>query len=261
MLFLLLASYPSAPEATAGPSHKDLHPTELADTGVVPGNATTPNRPPLQGLSTQISSISSTCSTRNTPSTQKAGPFGAAFIRGSIAALAVPEATKTLIQDSWRPGTRSQYDSMLRGWGSFCLERQTDPTLPAIADVLAYLTSLYEAGFQYNTICTARSALSGILHIPGVARLSDHHLIQRLLKGIYHNHPPRPRYAFIWDSDKVIHYLSTLKNEDLDFKMLSYKCVTLLTLLSGQRVSTLHKFKCSLLHLTAHLANFRWWIC
>ena len=90
-----------------------------------------------------------------------------------------------------------------------------------------------------------------------MARLSDHPLIQRLLRGIYHNRPPRPRYAFIWDSDKVIHYLSTLKNEDLDFKMLSYKCVTLLTLLSGQRVSTLHKFKCSLLYLTAHLAQFQ----
>ena len=224
---------------------------------MVPGNATTPNRPPLQGLSTQISSITSPCSTGNAPSTQKAGPFGAAFIRGSLAALAVPEATKNLIQDSWRPGMRSQYDSVLRGWGSFCLARETDPTLPAIADVLAYLTSLYEAGFQYNTICTARSALSGIMHIPGVARLSDHPLIQRLLKGIYHNRPPRPRYAFIWDSDKVINYLSTLQNEDLDFNMLSYKCVTLLTLLSGQRVSTLHKFKCSLLHLTAHLAQFQ----
>ena len=69
--------------------------------------------------------------------------------------------------------------------------------------------------------------------------------------------PPKPRYAFIWDSDKVIHYLSTLKNEDLDFKMLSYKCVTLLTLLSGQRVSTLHKFKCSSLQLTEHLAQFQ----
>ena len=90
-----------------------------------------------------------------------------------------------------------------------------------------------------------------------MARLSDHPLIQRLLKGIYHNRPLKPRYAFIWDSDKVIHYLSTLKNEGLDFKMLSYKCVTLLTLLSGQRVITLHKFKCSSLQLTEHLAQFQ----
>ena len=112
-------------------------------------------------------------------------------------------------------------------------------------------------------LCTACSALLGILHIPGVARLSDHPLIQRLLKGIYHNRPPppppppKPRYAFIWDSDKVIHYLATLNTDDLDFQMLSYKCVTLLTLLSGQRVSTLHKFKCSSLQLTDRLAQFQ----
>ena len=127
--------------------------------------------------------------TRNTSSPQEAGPFGAAFLRGSLADLAVPEATKTTHLGLWRASMRSQYDSVLRGWGSFCLERQTNPTLPAIAGVLAYLTSLYEAGIQYNTICTARSALSGILHIPGVARLSDHPLIQRLLKGVYHNRP------------------------------------------------------------------------
>ena len=105
---------------------------------------------------------------------------------------------------------------------------------------------------MHSSQCTLRNPAH-----PGVARLSDHLLIQRLLKGIYHNRPPKPRYAFIRDSDKVIHYLSTLKNEDLDFKMLSYKCVSLLTLLSGQRVSTLHKFKCSSLLLTEHLAQFQ----
>ena len=50
---------------------------------------------------------------------------------------------------------------------------------------------------------------------------------------------------------------STLNTANLNFKMLSYKCVTLLTLLSGQRVSTLHKFKCSSLQLTDRLAQFQ----
>ena len=90
-----------------------------------------------------------------------------------------------------------------------------------------------------------------------MVRLSNHPLIQRLLKGIYHNRPPKPRYAFIWDSNQVIHYLATLNTADLDFTMLSYKCVTLLTLLSGQWVSTLHKFKCSSLQLTDRLAQFQ----
>ena len=58
------------------------------------------------------------CSTRNTSSPQEAGPFGAAFVRGSLADLAVPEATKTLIQDSWRASTRSQYDSVMGLWCS-----------------------------------------------------------------------------------------------------------------------------------------------
>ena len=84
---------------------------------------------------------------------------------------------KALIRASWRDGTHSRYDSVLRGWGSFCLARQANPSSPSIEDVLVYLTSLYEQGLQYNTFCTARSALSGILHVPGVLVLSDHPLI------------------------------------------------------------------------------------
>ena len=192
-----------------------------------------------------------------TPTSQKVGTFGSAFIRGSLEHLKLPESTKTLIQDSWRESTRSQYNSVLRGWGSFCLERQTNPTSPSIEDVLVYLTSLYEQGLQYNTICTARSALSGILHIPGVPKLSDHPLIQRLLKGIYHNRPPKPRYTCIWDTSKMINYLASLHNESLDFKMISYKCVTLLTILAGQRISTLHKFRLSLMQNTDSMTLFQ----
>ena len=124
------------------------------------------------------------------PTVQEVGTFGSTFIAGSLGHLQLPECTKALLQASWRESTHSQYDSVLRGWGSFCLARQTNPTSPSIEDVLVYLTSLYEQGLQYNTICTARSAFSGILHIPGVPILSDHPLIKRLLKGIYHTPPP-----------------------------------------------------------------------
>ena len=80
---------------------------------------------------------------------------------------------------------------------------------PTIHDILAYLTSMFERGLEYSTIyltsmfergleystiSAAKSVLSSILHIPGVTAISEHPLIIRLLKWIFHVRPPRPRY-------------------------------------------------------------------
>ena len=51
----------------------------------------------------------------------------------------------------------------------------------------------------------------------------------------------------------LLTYLKSLNNQTIDFKMLSIKTVALLTLLSGQRVSTVQKFKISVLQ-----KNTRW---
>ena len=98
--------------------------------------------------------------------------------------------------------------------------------------------------------------LSSLIHIPGVTAISDHPLVIRLLKGIHNVRPPKPKYEFIWDTDLVMQYLKTLVNSEVDFRMLSLKTVTLLTLLSGQRVSTIHHFRVSELQRTPALLIF-----
>ena len=115
---------------------------------------------------------------------------------------------------------------------------------------------MYEAGYQYNTVATARSALASIIHIPGVPSLAEHPLAKRVMKGIFNNRLPRPKYDFVWDTQLVITYMETLPNEVLTFKMLSYKTVLLLTLLSGQRVSTTHKLTLSGLHVSQNCVIF-----
>ena len=57
---------------------------------------------------------------------------------------------------------------------------------PTIYDILAYLTSMFEHGLAYRTISAAKSVLSGVLHVPGVTAISEHPLVIRLLKGIFH---------------------------------------------------------------------------
>ena len=68
-------------------------------------------------------------------------------------------SASALIQESWRPGTRVQYDSLLRGWQGFCSQRKAHLLSPTIFDVISYLTSMYDRGLQYTTIASARSVL------------------------------------------------------------------------------------------------------
>jgi len=102
---------------------------------------------------------------------------------------------------------------------------------------------LYTTGVGHSVIATTRSAMSSIIHIPGCSRLSDHPLVTRLMKGIYNNRPPVPKYTNVWNVDDLFSYLKTLQsNSFLSLKMLTLKLAVLLGILSGQRVSTIHKF-------------------
>ena len=94
---------------------------------------------------------------------------------------------------------------------------------------------MYDRDLQYTTIAATKSVLSGMLHVPGVISISSHSLIIRLMKGIFHVRPPKPRYEFIWDTEPVLNFLKNLNPTELTLKMLTLKTVTLLTLLSGAK--------------------------
>ena len=156
------------------------------------------------------------------PTLQETLPPGSSFIREALAGFGLPTTTANLIKESWRPSTRAQYDSLLRGWTTFCSSRKIHPMSPTIHDILAYLTSMFERGLEYSTISAAKSVLSSILHIPGVTAISEHPLIIRLLKGIFHVRHLRPRYELIWDTDLVLTYLKGLESSKIPFNETCY---------------------------------------
>ena len=94
------------------------------------------------------------------------------------------------------------------------------------------------------------------MFIPGINKIADHPLVKRLMGGIFNKCPTKPRYNLTWDTSTVINFLITLTNEYVSPKMLSYKVAASLTILSGQRVSTVHKLKISQLHISEDIAIF-----
>ena len=214
------------------------------------------HRTPSRDCSLQIFASIITPTKSGPPTLQETLLPGSSFIGEALAGFGLPIATANLIKESWRPSTRAQYDSLLCGWTTFCSSRKVHPTSPTIHDILAYFTSMFERGLENSTISAAKSVLSSILHIPGVAAISEHPLIIRLLKGIFHVRPRRPRYELIWDTDLVLTYLKGLEFSKITLKFLSMKLVTLLTILSGQCVSTDIDFvfpKCKILLLSLSL--------
>ena len=86
--------------------------------------------------------------------------------------------------------------------------------------------------------------------------IAEHPLVKRLMTGIFDSQPTLPRYNFTWDTSIVLTYLMGLNYDILSHKLLPYKIATLFTILSGQRVSTVHKFRLSQLHITKDIVMF-----
>ena len=92
-----------------------------------------------------------------------AGPFSKSNFEQMLGKYNLPALTVDIIGYSWRGGTKSQYDSAIRGWRTFCIRGKIDPNCPSIEDILAYLTHMYDTGLQYNSIASTKSALSNVI--------------------------------------------------------------------------------------------------
>ena len=106
--------------------------------------------------------------------------------------------------------------------------------------VVEFLTVLFEAGLGYSSLNTARSALSTYVVCEGQP-VGSHPLVKRFMKGVFQLRPALPRYDVTWDTSIVLSYLRTLSPvKKLSLKLLTFKLVMLLALLTGQRCQTLH---------------------
>ena len=64
--------------------------------------------------------------------------------------------------------------------------------------------------------------------------VGQHFLVARLLKGVFHQRPPQPRYTATWEISKVTNYLETLGDSvHLFIQALTFKTAMLMTLIYG----------------------------
>ena len=71
--------------------------------------------------------------------------------------------------------------------------------------------------------------------------VGKHPTVCRLMQGIFHSRPPKPKYKSVWDVDMVVTYIRSMEpSEQLSIKNLSWKLVTLMALTNADRASDLH---------------------
>lgn len=103
-----------------------------------------------------------------------------------------------------------------------------------------FLVDLYETGVGYSCVNTARCALSAVITPVNKVTFGAHPLVVRLLKGIYNERLPVPRYQEIWDPQTVLSYLAELYPvHKLSLKDLTLRLVMLIALVSAQRGQTI----------------------
>ena len=140
-----------------------------------------------------------------------------------------------------RETSNKLYNGYILKWQSYCQQTGASVLSPTTAQILDFLQSLREdpnTPRGYSAICTARSALSSIIELPGGSKVSDNIFIKRFIKGVYNLDPPKTRYATIWDPDVVLKMLNKqpwIPLSSISLLMLAQNLIFILLLITGQR--------------------------
>ena len=159
------------------------------------------------------------------------------FLNKYLEKLGVDSITASrIMQSTWRKTTIKSYSNYLRRWDKFCKANNIKPLKPKLCNVLRFLRGLEDEGLGYNSLNSARSALSIILPRNNGVSVGKNHVIVWYLKSVFEKRPPQAKYVQTWDVQMVFNMLEKWQdNCHLSLKELSCKVAILILLVSGCR--------------------------
>ena len=145
------------------------------------------------------------------------------FVRQSFEKRKLSNETITIIMASWRRSTQKQYSTHINRWIQFCDKRKTGRLQTSVDSVIEFLTEMFRDGYSYDSLNTARSALSAVCDMEEGYSIGSHPLV-KFLTGVYNLRPSQPKYTETFDVSKVLCYMKTLSPvQDISLKLLNYK--------------------------------------
>ena len=238
-LFTLQSDPSCSKQSDSGQSRHRISGTHLASTAVVATTTESPGR------------TSSTPAELQTPPERPSRPSEdpshvpqttlsrVSCLRGHYQAMGIPDNVTEILLSASRPSTRKTYQSAWSGW---CFKRKLDPLSAPLTDILLFLTEYFNSGAAYCSVNVARSAISTSHTKLNGLPVGQNPLVIQLLKGMFNNRPPKPRYSHTWEVSSMTKYLASLgSNRSLSLKQLSWKLAMLFSLTCPERVSALTK--------------------
>ena len=221
-------------------SHRGVDSLLLGNTDMVFSSNESSHRQSISSSSVRQSGT--TASDRGTTSSSEENATnGMQAIRTSLQQRNIFSQATKIIMQSWADTSLKQYQPYLKTWLKLCREWKINPYDPPLTKVLDFLTSLCERGLKYDTINTAKSAVSAITEPKNGLTLGNQPLILQFMKGVFRSKPPTPRYESTWDVQIVLSQLSSFAPpNELDLKSLTLKLVMFVALVSAQRAQNIH---------------------
>ena len=154
-----------------------------------------------------------------------------AIVRSSCRSEGLSADASWLLEASWGSKTTSTNEPLFKWWDSWCQEWGRDPIRGPIVDVGNFLAGLYHQGYQYRSPNSYRSTISSVHKKIDGEVVGKHPLICRLLKGVFNERPPRPKYDNVWNIDLVPDlFRKQGPSESLSLQDLTVKTAMLLAL-------------------------------
>lgn len=139
---------------------------------------------------------------------------------------------------SIQESTSKQYETAIHLWWNYCVKAEFSPFDINVTNIAQFFSDPKLKDKSYSTLNIYRSALS-LLSLNDLGKDPG---LARFFKGLSVQKPQKPKYESIWDPDPVIKFLATQNpNDSIPLQNLTKKLVTLLALITAQRVQTLSK--------------------
>jgi hypothetical protein len=131
--------------------------------------------------------------------------------RSTVTSKSLSTEAQSFVNNSIRASTRRTYDSCWSRWVGWCCGKQEDPDNPTVILLANYLSFLAGEGLSAKSVALHRSAIATLLELKDerFRVLLHSNMLNRLLKGVFHATPIRPKPK-IWDVTPVLSYLRSL---------------------------------------------------
>ena len=159
-----------------------------------------------------------------------------------------------LASASRRDSTRRSYNSRLVRYNKWCGNREINPHTASLSEVSQFLTEVFQGGVMPRTVRAYRTAIAAIHHGFGQGMtVSNSPVLSSLVKGAFHQRPPKQDLVPEWDLSLVLQYLASDVFEPphrISLLDLSRKTAFLVSLACGRRISEIHALSIDVNHTT-----------